>query len=187
MKTKGLIEAIKDDEGAQPSQSHRLLAEDRTFLENIVLHMKIPFPGVQFDADHLTADVVSILPTSRGNVELRSANPEDTPKINLNYLSTEVDKCVYREPLRQLTRFMLALGDDDAKLDKRLSLTGMTMWHPSGTCSMGKVVESKLRVNRVEGLRVIDASVLPVPLGAHIQAPVYALAEQAAAIIAGEA
>ncbi|KAI0595077.1 hypothetical protein F4775DRAFT_392357 [Biscogniauxia sp. FL1348] len=204
----GLIEAIKKDEGAEPSPSHRLLSKDRTLLENIVLHMKIPFPGIPMDADHLTTDVVTFLPTSRGSVELRSANPEDTPKIHLNYLSTEVDKYIYREGLRQMTRFMLgtkfgkeyiageavpegleamSLGDDDAKLDKRLALTGMTTWHPSGTCSMGKVVDSELRVKGVEGLRVVDASVLPVPLSAHIQAPVYALAEQAAAIIAGKA
>lgn len=133
--------------------------------------------------------------------------------VQLNYLATEVDKYVYRSGLRQLARLMLdtqfgrefvagesvpeglsglgvsplSASDSDEKLDQRLALTGGTTWHPSGTCSMGKVVDSQLRVRGVEGLWVVDASVLPVPLSAHIQAPLYGLAEQAAAIIAGRA
>jgi choline dehydrogenase-like flavoprotein len=129
--------------------------------------------------------------------------------VNLNYLATEVDKHVFREGLRQLTKFMLqskfsenivgesvpeglpaealALDDTDEKLDQRLAMTSGTTWHPSGTCSMGKVVDTEFRVKGVEGLRVVDASVIPVPLSAHIQAPLYALSEQAAAIITGKA
>lgn len=115
---------------------------------------------------------------------------------------------MYREGLRQITRLMLgtefgrqyisgeavpeglepmALDDSDEKLDKRLAIAGGITWHAAGTCAMGKVVDSKLRVKGVEGLRVVDASVIPVPLSAHIQAAVYATAEQAAAIIAGKA
>lgn len=129
--------------------------------------------------------------------------------MNLNYLATEVDKHVFREGLRQLTKFMLqskfsknivgesvpeglpaealTLDDTDEKLDQRLAMTSGTTWHPSGTCSMGKVVDTEFRVKGVEGLRVVDASVIPVPLSAHIQAPLYALSEQAAAIITGKA
>jgi choline dehydrogenase-like flavoprotein len=81
----------------------------------------------------------------------------------------------------------LALDDTDEKLDQRLAMTSGTTWHPSGTCSMGKVVDTEFRVKGVEGLRVVDASVIPVPLSAHIQAPLYALSEQAAAIITGKA
>lgn len=128
--------------------------------------------------------------------------------MNLNYLSTEVDKYVFREGLRQLTRFMLeskfsdqiigesipeglpvealAQDDSDEKLDQRIAMTGGTSWHPSGTCSMGKVVDTEFCVTGVEGLRVVDASVIPVPLSAHLQAPLYALSEQAAAIITGK-
>ncbi|KAJ3524279.1 hypothetical protein NM208_g12119 [Fusarium decemcellulare] len=205
----GLAGAIKKDEGAEPDASkHPLLATTRTFLENILLYAKLPFPGVPMDAEHVTTAVVSFLPTSRGSVSLRSAKPEDSPKINLNYLGTEVDKYVFREGLRQLTRFMLgpkfgqyiagesvpqglpaeplSLEDGDEKLDQRLAMTSGTTWHASGTCSMGKVVDTEFRVKGVEGLRVVDASVFPVPLSAHIQAPLYALTEQAAAIIAGK-
>ena len=120
-----------------------------------------------------------------------------------------MDKYVFREGLRDMTKFMLggkfsefiagetvppglpaeplSLEDSDEKIDQRLAMTSGTTWHASGTCSMGKVVDTDFRVRGVEGLRVVDASVLPVPLSAHIQAPVYALAEQAAAIIAGKA
>jgi choline dehydrogenase-like flavoprotein len=57
-------------------------------------------------------------------------------------------------------------------------------YHPIGTCAMGKVVDSSLHVIGVDNLRVVDASVIPTPITAHIQSTVYALAEQAADIIA---
>ncbi|KAF4960215.1 hypothetical protein FGADI_1235 [Fusarium gaditjirri] len=159
---KGLIKAIEKDEGIKPHQSeHALLAKDRTFVENIVMFAKLPFPGVPIDAEHITSALVSFLPTSTGSVSLKSGNPDDHPKA-------------------------LALDDSDDKLDQRMAMTGGTSWHPSGTCSMGKVVDTEFRVTGVEGLRVVDASVIPVPLSAHLQAPLYALSEQAAAIITGK-
>jgi choline dehydrogenase len=77
----------------------------------------------------------------------------------------------------------LGLSDSDEKLDKRLALTAGSSWHATGTCSMGKVVDSEFKVKGVEGLRVVDASVVPVSLSSHIQAALYGLAEQAADII----
>lgn len=68
-------------------------------------------------------------------------------------------------------------GDVDANLGRSC------LWHPAGTAAMGKVVDTKLRVNGVKGLRVVDASVLPIPISCPIQACVYALGEQAADII----
>ncbi|KAJ4017541.1 hypothetical protein NW752_001450 [Fusarium irregulare] len=206
----GLAQAIEKDEGERPDSSkHPLLAQERTFLENIIAFAKIPFPGVPVDAEHMTTALVTFLPTSRGSVSLKSANPDDHPKVDLNYLATEVDRHVFREGLRQLTKFMLgtkfsehvigesvpealpaeplALNDDDQKLDQRIAMTSGTSWHPTGSCSMGTVVDTEFRVKGVEGLRVVDASVVPVPLSAHIQAPLYALSEQAAAIIMGKA
>lgn len=77
----GLKEAIKRDEGAEPDPSkHELLKKPRTFLENIVLYAKVPFPGVPMDAEHITTAVVNFLPTSRGTVSLKSSNPQDPPK-----------------------------------------------------------------------------------------------------------
>lgn len=68
-----------------------------------------------------------------------------------------------------------------------ISLICIYVWyrstfHGCGTCSMGKVVDADLRVKGVRNLRVVDASVIPIAIGAHIQAVVYALAEQAAVI-----
>ncbi|KAG9253454.1 uncharacterized protein F5Z01DRAFT_139731 [Emericellopsis atlantica] len=202
--------AIKKDEGSEPdSTTHSLLKTPRTFLEYIVAYVKLPFPGTTMDAEHITTGVVSFLPTSRGSVSLRSSNPQEQPKIDMNYLSTEVDRFVYRQGLRNITKFMLGtqfseyvsgetvpdilpaepatLEDSDEKLDQRLAMASGTTWHACGSCAMGKVVDTAFRVHGVEGLRVVDASVFPVPLSAHIQAPLYALTEQAAAMIAGKA
>jgi choline dehydrogenase-like flavoprotein len=66
----------------------------------------------------------------------------------------------------------------DAAMRKRLLKTGETLNHGSGTCSMGTVVDTECRVKGIERLRVIDASIFPMPIGAHYQAAVYAVAEQ---------
>lgn len=77
----GLQAAIEKDEGAEPDPTtHRLLKKKRTFLEQIVLYAKVPFPGVPMDAEHITTAVISFLPTSRGSVTLKSSRPEDSPK-----------------------------------------------------------------------------------------------------------
>ncbi|KAK7424119.1 hypothetical protein QQX98_000729 [Neonectria punicea] len=142
----GLEQAITKDEDVKPDATkHSLLSKPRTFLENIVLCAKLPFPGVPMDAEHITTAVVNFLPTSRGSVSLRLANPEDPLKIDFNYLATHVDKYVFREGLRQLTQYMLgssfsqfivgesvpgglgvqplSLNDNDEKLDNRLAMT----------------------------------------------------------------
>lgn len=206
-----LAKAIERDEGKAPdAAAHRLLREARTHIETVVLYFKLPIPGVQPDAEHLTTLTIPFLPTSRGSVTLKSADPKDPPRVDLNYLATETDKCVAREGIRTLARVMLqtefgreyiagetvppvpgmeavTLEDSDEKLDQRIGLAATTTWHSGGTCAMGKVVDSKFRVKGVDGLRVVDASVLPLPLSAHTQAPVYAMTEQAAAIISGAA
>ncbi|OLN96844.1 Oxygen-dependent choline dehydrogenase 3 [Colletotrichum chlorophyti] len=205
----GLAAAIAQDEGAIPDvASHPLLKTDRTFLETFVIYQAYSAsnPSVPMDGSHIYTNLVSFLPTSRGTVGLSSSNPNDSPIINLNYLDTEVDRYVYREGVRQITKLMLdtafgkeyiagetapdnfaaaSLEDTDEYLDARLAEGGLTTWHPHGTCAMGKVVDSEFNVKGVKGLRVVDASVLPVPMAAHLMAPLYAMAEQAAAIITG--
>lgn len=73
----------------------------------------------------------------------------------------------------------------DEELDARIKRSAATWFHPAGTAAMGKVVDTELRVLGAERLRVVDTSVLPCPIGAHYQVCCYALAEQAADIIAG--
>lgn len=207
----GLAKAIEKDEGKPPvAAEHPLLKQARTHNETIVLYVKLPVPGDTPDYAHLTTLSVTFLPTSRGTVTLASSDPSAAPKIFMNHLATETDRYVFRSGLRQLTRLMLdtkfgreyvagetvppvpgmealQLDDSDEKLDTRLKLAATTTWHVGGSCSMGTVVDPEFRVKGVEGLRVVDASVIPVPLSSHIQAAVYALSEQAAAIIAGKA
>lgn len=85
----GLAKAIAVDESVQPETSkHSLLAKKRTFLENILMYAKVPFPGVPVDAEHITTAVVTFLPTSRGSVALKSGNPDDHPKGKRNTLRT---------------------------------------------------------------------------------------------------
>jgi choline dehydrogenase len=69
---------------------------------------------------------------------------------------------------------------------KLLTFCISSTFHGSSSCSMGKVVDGELRVKGVQNLRIVDASVFPISISAHIQAAVYALAEQAAVIIAGK-
>ncbi|KAF5520775.1 Oxygen-dependent choline dehydrogenase [Colletotrichum aenigma] len=205
----GLASAIEKDEGVAPdAASHSLLSANRTFLENFVIYQAYSAsnPSIPMDGSHIYTNIVSFLPTSRGTVSLASADPADSPVINLNYLDTEVDRHVYREGIRQMTKLMLntafgkeyivgetapdntepvSLEDTDEYLHSRLAESGVTTWHPHGTCAMGSVVDSNLKVKGVKGLRVVDASVLPVPIAAHLMAPLYAMAEQAASIITG--
>ncbi|KAF5497780.1 Oxygen-dependent choline dehydrogenase [Colletotrichum siamense] len=205
----GLASAIEKDEGVAPdAASHSLLSANRTFLENFVIYQAYSpsNPSVPMDGSHIYTNIVSFLPTSRGSVSLASADPADSPVINLNYLDTEVDRHVYREGIRQMTKLMLdtafgkeyivgetapdntepvSLDNTDEYLDSRLAESGVTTWHPHGTCAMGSVVDSNFKVKGVKGLRVVDASVLPVPVAAHLMAPLYAMAEQAASIITG--
>lgn len=74
------------------------------------------------------------------------------------------------------------IRDEDDYFDEALYIrardNGSTVMHPSGTCAMASVVDSECRVYGVKGLRVVDASVFPMPLSTHYQAPVYAVAEQ---------
>ncbi|CAN8103379.1 unnamed protein product [Discula destructiva] len=200
---KDLAKSLQVDEGQAPDEAeHPFLKTARTHFEHCILYCKLPLPGIEPDFAHLTTLTVFFLPTSRGSVTLRSGEANDGPRITTDYIATEADRYVARSGLRQLTRLMLdtefgrtyiagettsldavSLEDDDEKLDARVKAGAVTTWHAAGTCAMGAVVDAECRVKGVEGLRVVDASVLPVPISSHIQATVYALGEQAAAII----
>ena len=200
-------QAVDAAQGKQPD-----ISGDRCHVEFLVRYGKsgntaealIDIPN---DGSHLTAGFMLTLPTSRGSITLQSADPSAPPVIDPNYYATEVDRYVVRESYRKLMRLMretpeftkivqmespppglapLSASSKDEEIDTRVRRVGQTMYHPSGSAAMGTVVESNLTVKGVQGLRVADASVIPVPLCGHIQAPVYALAEQAADILASE-
>lgn len=169
------------------------------------LDAKLWFPLVGKRQEHvLSVMVIQLHPESRGSVELRSADPADRLRIDLNLLATEGDfadirrgiaatrKIFAAEPLASLVRTELAPGparQSDAELDDFTRHNLKITQHPCGTCRMGEdpgaVVDSELRVRGVEGLRVVDASVMPDVPGANINAAVIMIAERASDLIRG--
>jgi choline dehydrogenase/4-pyridoxate dehydrogenase len=163
-------------------------------------------PFVPPFADGFATRVVLLRPESRGHVTLASTDPRTPPRIVQNFLSTGRDRATLRAGLR-LARDVgrqqavggfvaaeLAPGADgwsDEALDAHVRATGITVHHPLGTCRMGgeadamAVVDGDLRVRGAEGLRVVDASVMPDLNGGNINAAVIMIAEKAADLIRG--
>jgi 4-pyridoxate dehydrogenase len=156
--------------------------------------------------DGFAIRAVLLRPESRGYVRLRSPDPAAAPLIVQNFLATETDWRVMRAGVRiaqevgrqpALRPFVLRqvapdpLRASDVDLDAHIRETGITVHHPLGTCRMGPssdagtVVDGALRVLGVEGLRVVDASVMPDLVGGNINAPVIMIAEKAADMIRG--
>jgi choline dehydrogenase len=156
-----------------------------------------------------TASVCNIQPTSRGDLRLRSADPGAAPAIRPNYLATDEDRRVAADSLRvvrsivaqqALRRFRPqeylpgpSVGDDDASLIRAAGDIGTTIFHPVGTAKMGRdndplaVVDERLRVLGLEGLRVIDASVMPTITSGNTNAPTMMIAEKGAALTLDDA
>lgn len=207
--TDGLKAAVaKDERNTVVDDTHTLLKGPRSHLEMNVLYaafgaeqigLEIPVDGTS-----IMTYCMACLPSSKGSITLGSSDPTAPPVIDPNYYATEADRYVMREGWRVMSRLMLetpegkdlvvdeilpeghkCLQSDAANddIDARIKIGGMSCYHPAASCSMGKVVDSSCKVLGVEGLRVVDASVIPVPLAAHYQSTVFALAEQAADII----
>jgi choline dehydrogenase len=154
-----------------------------------------PFPAI-------TPSVCNLRPTSRGHVRLKSRDPFAAPEIRLNYLSTDADRAVAARGMRFTRRIMAApalaryapeewrpgpAAESDADLVRAAGDLGTTIFHPVGTCAMGPgpqaVVDERLRVHGVDGLRVIDASVMPRITSGNTNAPTYMIAERGAEFV----
>jgi len=147
-----------------------------------------------------------VKPDSRGTIMASSADPFARPAIRPNYLSTRTDELallagtrhvrrIFASPaLAQHSRGEIQPGPDvqsDADLLAYARRAGNTLYHPVGTCRMGEdpraVVGSKLKVHGIEGLRVIDASVMPTLTTGNTNAPTIMIGEKGAAMIKEEA
>ena len=154
----------------------------------------------------ITPSVCNLRPSSRGHVRIKSNRPEDYPAITLNYLSTEEDLQVAVSGLKYTRKIMaspalsrfepeeLKPGADvvtDADLERAARDLGTTIFHPVGTCKMGNdplaVVNDRLEVHGIRGLRVIDASVMPTIISGNTNAPTVMIAEKGAKFILEDA
>jgi len=139
---------------------------------------------------------------SRGRIRLSGNDPAKPPLIEFNFLATESDRQEFRDGLRRLRDIVeqpalaelrgglagpLTAQQSDTDLDEIVASRAETEFHPSCTCRMGNdemaVVDGSLRVRGLEGLRVIDASVMPSVTSANLNAPTIMIAEKAADMI----
>jgi len=162
----------------------------------------------RLDGDGYTLHACALRPKSRGHLELASANPGDKVRIFANYLSdaeghdlrmlVECAKLSRRilaqpafAPYRGEEIFPGAAVQDEAALADFIRRKAETIYHPIGTCRMGSdeasVVDPQLRVRGVEGLRVVDASVMPTLIGGNTNAPTIMIAERAADLVLADA
>jgi choline dehydrogenase len=145
-------------------------------------------------------------PESRGEIRLRSAHPQDMPSIRPNYLSVDVDQRTIVAGLRLCRRLLAnphlqkfveaehlpgtAVQSDDELLDFARS-AGSTVFHPTSTCRMGSdalaVVDQSLRIHGTDGLRVVDASIMPTVISGNTNAATIMIAEKAADLVRNEA
>jgi choline dehydrogenase len=182
-----------------------------------------PYPNLEFHVQPLsldafgqplhhfnafTASVCNLNPTSRGTVQIKSADFQAAPAIAPNYLSTDADRKIAADSLR-VTRNIVAQPalqkyqpveykpgvqfQSDAALAQLAGDIATTIFHPVGTTKMGReddpmaVVDSRLRVRGVAGLRVVDAGIMPLITSGNTNSPTLMIAEKAAQWIADDA
>lgn len=166
--------------------------------------LRLPFAGMARTPDMghgFFANIFQMRPSSRGTITLASADPLRAPVIRPNYLSAMPDRIVLRQGIRLLREIFASAPFDawrgaelapgaalttDADLDAFIAASADTVYHPVGTCRMGvatddgAVVDASLRVHGIEGLRIVDASVMPRITSSNTAAPTIMIAEHAA-------
>ncbi len=153
----------------------------------------------------ITVSACNLRPTSRGTVRPRSTDPADAPVIAPNYLATPEDRAVAADAIRVTRRLMAqpalrafepreylpgpTVGDDDEALARAAGDIGTTIFHPVGTARMGTavdpgaVVDARLRLHGLPGLRVIDASIMPTITSGNTNTPTAGIAEKGAEMV----
>ena len=156
--------------------------------------------GVLHPHSGFTCAVSQLQVESRGSVQIRSSEAGEPPAIRYNYLATESDRRMMVEGLKIARRICTTkplsdYADQEFQPGPKVKSEedwlaycreyGETVFHPTSTCRMGTVVDERLRVKGVDGLRVVDASVMPAVPSGNINAAVIAVAEKAADLIRG--
>lgn len=187
-------------EGVSEEEVQFLANEKVCHTEFLMNYAAAGLEATQLESDGMTVTtmIIDMIPTSRGTITIASSDISTYPVIDPNVYATKADRTAVRNAVRKVLHMMTATelgnliidheltdypGHSDEDIDKRMAQFGMPFFHPGGTCSMGTVVDTECKVIGVDGLRVVDASILPVPICAHYQAVVYAVAERAADLI----
>ena len=157
------------------------------------------------EKDGFMVHACQLRPESRGSIGLRSADPFDAPMIDPNYLATQEDRRVMRESMKIMRDVIgqnalkpyrgpeMSPGEavkTDEDIDTFIRKNGETIYHPVGSVRMGAderaPLDEALRVRGIDGLRVVDASVMPTLVGGNTNAPTIMIAEKAADMILGK-
>jgi 4-pyridoxate dehydrogenase len=166
-------------------------------------HAHLWFPGIKpMYTDGYGIRPTLLHPESRGTVTLRSANPQDPVRITYNFFTAPNDLPTLRQGFKlgrelgyrpEMNVFRgketspgIEVVQTDDEIDAFIKRNATTAHHPASTCAIGAVVDPELRVHGIEGLRVVDASVMPDLVSAHINACVLMIAERASDLIRGK-
>lgn len=193
----GLVHGFFSTASADGSPDVQIFMVDASYA-NAAERVLDRFPG-------MTVGITQLRPKSTGSIHSRSADPRAAPMIQPRFLTVPGDTEVIVDAIRIVREIMTqpaiarhvdtelspgsACLDDDALCDW-VRQTGQTIYHPVGTCRMGSgpdaVVDSRLRVHGIDGLRVVDASVMPAIVSGNTQAAVMMIAERAADLISAD-